>query len=139
MDISCHSFIRMAKAAEPLMTGGGALATMSYYGAQKVIANYGIMGQVKAALESTVRYLADELGPKGIRVHALLPGPIRTRVASGIGDFEALLDDAARRAPQHQLVTIRDVGVTTAMLFSDAARALTGNVVFVDGGYHIMG
>lgn len=139
MDISCHSFIRMAKAAEPLMRDGGALATMSYYGAQKVIANYGIMGPVKAALESTVRYLADELGPKGIRVHAVSPGPIRTRAASGIGDFETLLDDAAKRAPQHQLVTIRDVGVTTAMLFSDAARALTGNVVFVDGGYHIMG
>ncbi len=139
MDISCHSFIRMAKAAEPLMKDGGALATMSYYGAQKVIANYGIMGPVKAALESSVRYLADELGPKGIRVHAVSPGPIRTRAASGIGDFESLLDDAARRAPQHQLVSIRDVGVTTAMLFSDAARALTGNVVFVDGGYHVMG
>jgi enoyl-[acyl-carrier protein] reductase I len=97
------------------------------------------MGPVKAALESSVRYLADELGPKGIRVHAVSPGPIRTRAASGIGDFEALLDVAARRAPQHQLVSIRDVGVTTAMLFSDAARALTGNVVFVDGGYHVMG
>jgi enoyl-[acyl-carrier protein] reductase I len=139
MDISCHSFIRMARAAEPLMTQGGAIATMTYYGAQKVVANYGIMGPVKAALESTVRYLADELGPKGIRVHAVSPGPIRTRAASGIGNFEALLDDAARRAPQHQLVTIRDVGVTAAMLFSDAARALTGNVVFVDGGYHVMG
>jgi len=139
MDVSCHSFIRLAKAAEPLMKDGGALATMTYYGAQKVIPHYGMMGPVKAALESTVRYLADELGPKGIRVHAVSPGPIMTRAASGIGEFESLLDEAARRAPQHQLVTIRDVGVTTAMLFSDAARSLTGNVVFVDGGYHVMG
>lgn len=139
MDVSCHSFIRMARAAEPLMKDGGALATMTYYGAEKVIANYGIMGPVKAALESTVRYLADELGPAGIRVHAISPGPIKTRAASGIGHFESLLDDAAQRAPQHKLVSIRDVGVTTAMLFSDAARALTGNVVFVDAGYHIMG
>lgn len=139
MDVSCHSFLRMAKLAEPLMTGGGTLVTMSYYGAQKVIDNYGIMGPVKAALESSVRYLAAELGPAGIRVHAVSPGPIKTRAASGIGDFEQLLDDAASRAPQHQLVTIADVGAVTAMLCSDAARALTGNVTFVDAGYHVMG
>ena len=139
MDVSCHSFLRMAKLAEPLMTGGGTLVTMSYYGAQKVIDNYGIMGPVKAALESSVRYLAAELGPTGIRVHAVSPGPIKTRAASGIGDFEQLLDDAASRAPQHQLVTIADVGAVTAMLCSDAARALTGNVTFVDAGYHVMG
>ncbi len=129
----------MAKAAEPLMAQGGVIATMTYYGAQKVVANNGNMGPVKAALEPTVRYLADELGPKGIRVHAVSPGPIRTRAAPGIGNFEALLDDAARRAPQHQRVTIREFGVTTAMLFSEAARALSGNVVLVDGGYHVMG
>ena len=139
MDVSCHSFLRMAKLAEPLMTGGGTLVTMSYYGAQKVIDNYGIMGPVKAALESSVRYLAAELGPTGIRVHAVSPGPIKTRAASGIGDFEQLLNDAASRAPQHQLVTIADVGAVTAMLCSDAARALTGNVTFVDAGYHVMG
>ena len=139
MDVSCHSFIRMARLAEPLMKDGGALVTMSYYGAQKVIENYGIMGPVKAALEASVRYLAAELGPSGIRVHAVSPGPIKTRAASGIGDFENLLDDAATRAPQHQLVTIGDVGAVTAMLCSDAARALTGNVIFVDAGYHIMG
>jgi enoyl-[acyl-carrier protein] reductase I len=139
MDISCHSFVRMAKLAEPLMTGGGALVTMSYYGAQKVIPRYGIMGPVKAALEAVVRALAAELGPAGIRVHAVSPGPIRTRAASGIGEFEKLLDDAASRAPEHQLVTIDDVGITTALLCSDAARALTGNVVFVDAGYHVMG
>ena len=139
MDISCHSFIRMAKLAEPLMANGGTLVTMSYYGAQKVVNNYGIMGPVKAALEASVRYLAAELGPAGIRVHAVSPGPIRTRAASGIGDFEKLLDDAASRAPQHQLVRTADVGAVTAMLCTDAARALTGSVIFVDAGYHIMG
>ncbi len=139
MDVSCHSFIRMAKLAEPLMTGGGTLVTMSYYGAQKVIDHYGIMGPVKAALEATVRYLAAELGPAGIRVHAVSPGPIKTRAASGIGDFEQLLGEAASRAPQHQLVTIADVGAVTAMLCSDAASALTGNVTYVDAGYHVMG
>lgn len=139
MDISCHSFVRMARLAEPLMQEGGALVTMSYYGAQKVVPNYGIMGPVKAALEATVRYLAAELGPGGIRVHAVSPGPIRTRAASGIGEFEKLLDDTASRAPEHQLVTIADVGAVTALLCSDAARAMTGNVVFVDAGYHVMG
>lgn len=139
MDISCHSFLRMARLAEPLMSEGGALVTMSYYGAQKVIANYGLMGPVKAALEATVRYLAAELGPAGIRVHAVSPGPIRTRAASGIGAFEQLLDRAAQRAPAHQLVTIEDVGAVTALLCSDAARAMTGNVTFVDAGYHVMG
>jgi enoyl-[acyl-carrier protein] reductase I len=139
MDISCHSFVRMARLAEPLMKGGGALVTMSYYGAQKVIPNYGIMGPVKAALEATVRYLAAELGQGGIRVHAVSPGPIKTRAASGLGEFEKLLDDTASRAPDHQLVTIADVGAVTALLCSDAARAMTGNVVFVDAGYHVMG
>jgi enoyl-[acyl-carrier protein] reductase I len=139
MDISCHSFVRMARLAEPLMKDGGALVTMSYYGAQKVIAHYGLMGPVKAALEASVRYLAAELGPGGIRVHAVSPGPIKTRAASGIGEFEKLLDDSASRAPDHQLVTIADVGAVTALLCSDAARAMTGNVVFVDAGYHVMG
>lgn len=139
MDISCHSFVRLARLAEPLMKDGGALVTMSYYGGQKVIPNYGIMGPVKAALEATVRYLAAELGQGGIRVHAVSPGPIKTRAASGIGEFEKLLDDTASRAPDHQLVTIADVGAVTALLCSDAARAMTGNVVFVDAGYHVMG
>lgn len=139
MDISCHSFARMARLAEPLMSQGGALVTMSYYGAQKVVPNYGIMGPVKAALEATVRYMAAELGPSGIRVHAVSAGPIKTRAASGIGEFEKLLDDTAARAPEHQLVTIADVGTVTALLCSDAARAMTGNVVFVDAGYHVMG
>ena len=139
MDVSCHSFVRMARLAEPLMTDGGALITMSYYGAQKVMDNYGIMGPVKAALEATMRYLAAELGASGIRVHAVSPGPILTRAASGIGHFDKLMDDSTTRAPQHQPVTIGDVGAVTAMLCSDAARSLTGNVIFVDGGYHVMG
>jgi enoyl-[acyl-carrier protein] reductase I len=139
MDISCHSFVRMARLAEPMMKDGGALITMSYYGAQKVIPHYGLMGPVKAALEATVRYLAAELGQGGIRVHAVSPGPIKTRAASGIGEFEKLLDDTASRGPEHQLVTIADVGAVTALLCSDAARAMTGNVVFVDAGYHVMG
>ena len=139
MDVSCHSFVRMARLAEPLLKDGGTLVTMSYYGAQKVIPGYGIMGPVKAALEAVVSALAAELGPAGIRVHAVSPGPILTRAASGIGAFEQILDDAARRAPQHQLVTIDDVGAATALLCGDAARALTGNVLFVDAGYHVMG
>jgi enoyl-[acyl-carrier protein] reductase I len=96
------------------------------------------MGPVKAALEATMRYLAAELGPAGIRVHAVSPGPILTRAASGIGHFDKLMDDSTSRAPQHELVTIADVGAITAMLCSDAARSLTGNVIFVDGGYHVM-
>lgn len=139
MDVSCNSLIRMARMAEPLMKDGRASVTMSYYGAQKAIEHYGIMGPVKAALEASVRYLALELGPKGIRVHAVSPGPIRTRAASGIGGFDELLERAAAQAAKRRLVDIDDVGVVTALLVSEAARALTGNVVFVDAGYHIVG
>lgn len=138
MDISCHSFMRMAKQAEPLMKDGGCLLTMSYYGAHKVIDNYNLMGPVKAALESSVRYMAAELGAKGIRVHAISPGPLNTRAASGIADFDQLLDEAAARAPDHQLVSIDDVGAVAACLVSDAAAALTGNTAYVDSGFHIM-
>jgi enoyl-[acyl-carrier protein] reductase I len=139
MDISCHSFIRMARLAEPLMANGGTLLTISYYGAQKVVAHYNMMGPVKAALEAVVRELATELGPKGLRVHALSPGPILTRAASGIEHFDKLLAQAAERAPQHQLVTIADVGAVAAGLVSDWSRGMTGNVVFVDGGFHVLG
>jgi enoyl-[acyl-carrier protein] reductase I len=139
MDISCHSFIRMAKLAEPLMGNGGTLLTTSYYGAQKVVEHYNIMGPVKAALEAVVRVLATELGAKGIRVHALSPGPILTRAASGIEHFDELLAQAAARAPQHQRVTIGDVGAVAAGLVSDWSRGMTGNVVFVDGGFHVLG
>ena len=138
MDISCHSFIRMAKLAEPLMSSGGCLLAMSYYGANQVVKNYNAMGPVKAALESCVRYLAAELGPKRIRVHALSPGPLKTRAASGIGHFDELLEQAERKSPQHRLVTVDDVGAIAGFLVSDHADALTGNVTFVDAGYHII-
>ena len=139
MDVSCHSFIRMAKLAEPLMKDGGCLLTVTFYGAERVVEHYNLMGPVKAALESSVRYMAAELGPKGIRVHAISPGPLKTRAASGIEAFDELLERAAKRAPTHDLVTIDDVGAVAACLVSDAARAMTGNTAYVDGGYHIVG
>ncbi len=139
MDVSCHSFIRMAHLAEPLMRNGGALFTMTYYGAEKVIEHYNVMGPVKAALESAVRYLASEFGPKGIRVHAISPGPIKTRAASGINHFDDLLEQAAKRAPERQLVSIEDVGAATAVLATDYAKLITGETVYVDAGYHIVG
>ena len=138
MDISCHSLARMARLAEPLMQGGGSLLTMSYLGAEEVVANYGLMGPVKAALESTVRYLAAELGPQGIRVNAVSPGPMATRAASGLADFGDLLADAAQRAPLRRLVDIDDVGAVCTFLASDAARSITGTTLYVDAGYHIL-
>lgn len=139
MDISCHSFVRMARLAEPLMKDGGCLLTMSYMGADEVIANYGIMGPVKAALQSVSRYLAAELGPKGIRVHAISPGPLQTRAASGIKEFDKLMEKAIERAPLHTLVSIEDIGALSAYLVSDVARSLTGGTIHIDGGYHIVG
>ena len=139
MRVSVYSFIEMARLAEPLMTGGGALVTMSYYGADKVVDHYNIMGPVKAALQSTTRYLASELGPKGIRVHAISPGPLKTRAASGIEHFDELLAKVAERAPSHTLVSVEDVGITTAVLATGAGRMLTGSTTYVDGGYHVMG
>ncbi len=139
MDVSCHSFIRMARLAEPLMHNGGTLFTMSYYGSEKVVEHYNLMGPVKAALESVARYLAYELGPKGIRVLIMSPGPIKTRAASGLSEFDELLARAAERAPINKLVTVEDVGLATAILATDAARLITGETTYVDGGYHIMG
>lgn len=138
MDVSCHSFIRMARLAEPLMTQGGTLFTMSFYGAHKVVEHYNIMGPVKAALEAASRYLAWELGPKGIRVHVISPGPLTTRAASGISHFDALLAEAAAKAPARQLVSIDDVGIATAALAADGARLITGETIYVDGGLHIV-
>jgi enoyl-[acyl-carrier protein] reductase I len=138
MDVSCWSFIRMAHLAEPLMTRGGTLFTMTYYGSQMVVENYNIMGVAKAALESAVRYMAAELGPKGIRVHAISPGPLATRAASGIPEFDELLDKAKSKAPARSLVSIDDVGVATAFLAHDAAKLITGETLYVDGGYHII-
>jgi enoyl-[acyl-carrier protein] reductase I len=138
MEISCWTFIRMAHLAEPLMPNGGTLFTMTYYGSQMVVENYNIMGVAKAALESAVRYLAAELGPKGIRVHAVSPGPLATRAASGIPEFDALLEKAKTKAPARRLVSIDDVGATTAFLAHDAARLITGETLYIDGGYHII-
>ncbi len=138
MDISCWSFIRMAHLAEPLMPAGGTLFCMSYYGSEMVVENYNMMGPVKAALESATRYLAAELGPQGIRVHAISPGPLKTRAASGISGFEQLLYKAQEKAPIRSLVDIDDVGEATAWLATDAARRMTGQTLYIDGGYHII-
>ncbi|MHA7773778.1 enoyl-ACP reductase FabI [Roseibium sp. M-1] len=139
MDVSVHSFLRLIKRAEPLMQAGGTCMTVSFMGAQKVVENYGVMGPVKAALEAATRYAAAELGPKGISVHALSPGPLKTRAASGIAEFDALLNDAASRAPTHQLATIDDVGAYAAFLASREAFNVTGSVHPIDGGYSILG
>jgi enoyl-[acyl-carrier protein] reductase I len=138
MDVSCHSFVRMAKLAAPLMTDGGTMFAMSYHGADRVVPNYNVMGPVKAALEASCRYLAYELGPRHIRVHAISPGPLKTRAASGLKDFDLLLNDAIRRAPVGELVDIRDVGFTCGYLASPYARRLTGSTVYVDGGANIV-
>lgn len=138
MDISCHSFVRMARLATPLMRNGGTMFAMSYYGANKVVPNYNLMGPVKAALEASCRYLAYELGPQGIRVHAISPGPLKTRAASGLKDFDLLLNEAAQRAPLGELVDIMDVGFTCAWLATPYARRLSGETLYVDGGVNIM-
>jgi enoyl-[acyl-carrier protein] reductase I len=138
MDISCHSFIRMARFAAPMMTEGGTMFAMTYHGAQKVVNNYNVMGPVKAALEASCRYLAYELGPKKIRVHAISPGPLNTRAASGLKDFDLLLNEAGARAPVGELVDIMDVGLTCAYLATPYARRITGETMYVDGGVNIM-
>src|SRR5215813_2183894 len=138
MDVSCWSFIRMAHLAERLMTNGGVIFTMTYYGSQMVVENYNIMGVAKAALEAAVRYAAAELGPKGIRVHAISPGPLATRAASGIPEFDELMEKAQAKAPARSLVSIDDVGRATAFLALDGAKLITGDTLYIDGGYHII-
>ena len=138
MEISCHSFVRMARLAAPLMSEGGTLFAMTYYGANRVVPNYNVMGPVKAALEASVRYLAYELGPKGIRVHAISPGPVKTRAAGGLKDFDLMLNEAVAQSPVHDLVDIDDVGVATAYLATPYAKRLTGTTFYVDAGLHIM-
>lgn len=139
MDVSVHSFLRMIRLAEPLMGAGGTCMTVSFYGAEKVVEHYNIMGPVKSALESVVRYAAAELGEKRISVHALSPGPLKTRAASGIADFDELLNEAAERAPTHLLASIEDVGAFAAFLASREAANVTGGVHQIDGGYSIVG
>ncbi|MGB0659761.1 MAG: enoyl-ACP reductase FabI [Mangrovicoccus sp.] len=139
MDVSVHSYLRMIRLAEPLMPNGGTCMTVTFYGSEKVVDHYNIMGPVKAALESVTRYAAAELGPKGISVHALSPGPLKTRAASGIGHFDELMDKTAARTPTHQLATIDDVGAYAAFLASQEAANVTGSIHPIDGGYHIVG
>lgn len=138
MDISCHSLIRLARLAAPLMKDGGAIMTMSYEGANRVAPHYGIMGLAKASLEAATRALAAELGPNRISVNAISPGPIATRAASGIRDFDSLMQDTIDHAPLHRLVTIEEVGALATLLASPAGRAITGDVIIVDAGRHIM-
>ncbi len=138
MDVSCHSFVRMAKLAAPLMKNGGTMFAMSYLGAERVVTNYNVMGPVKAALEAACRYLAFELGKQDIRVHAISPGPLKTRAASGLKDFQRMLNDAVERAPLHELVDIEDVGSACAYLASDYARRITGGTIYIDGGANIV-
>src|SRR5204862_2853631 len=139
MEVSCWSFLDLARRTEKPMNEGGTMLTMSYLGANEVVENYGIMGPVKAALEAAVRYLASELGPRGIRVHAISPGPLATRAASGIPDFDMLMDRVAERAPARRLVWVEEVGADCVMLFCPYAAAMTGQTLYIDGGYHILG
>lgn len=136
MDVSCHSFIRMAKLALPLMTDGGSLMTVSFYGADRVVENYNLMGPVKAALESSVRYLAADLAESRIRAYAISAGPVKTRAASGIDRFDTLLDKVRERTPAHRLVGIEEIGEIAAFLASDAGAPMTGSVIYADGGFH---
>jgi enoyl-[acyl-carrier protein] reductase I len=138
MDVSCHSFVRMARLAAPLMTNGGTMFAMSYLGAARVVPNYNVMGPVKAALEAACRYLALELGDRNIRVHAISPGPLKTRAASGLKDFQRMLNDAIAQSPLHELVDIEDVGSACAYLASDYARRITGGTIYIDGGANIV-
>lgn len=137
MDVSVHSFLRLIRRAEPLMAQGGTCLAVSFFGASRVVRHYNLMGPVKAALESAVRYAAAELGPQGIRVHALSPGPLLTRAASGIDHFDEMMADAAARAPTHQLTSINQVGAMAAYLCSDPARNQTGGIHDIDGGFSI--
>lgn len=139
MDVSCHSLIRLAKAAEPLMKDGGSILTMSFYGAEKVVKDYNLMGPVKAALESSVKYLSAELGQQLIRINAISTGPVKTRAASGLADFDKLMESAAQKAPLHQLVTLEQIGEMAAFLVSDNARQVTGQTIYVDAGYNVKG
>ena len=139
MVISCHSFIRMAKLAEPLMEKGGSLMTLSYYGAEKVVEHYNVMGPVKAALESSVRYLAHELGGKAIRVNAISAGVVRTRAASGIEHFDELIEETVRKSPLRRIVESDEVGRAALLLASDYSSAITGEILHVDAGFHVDG
>lgn len=136
MEVSCHSFAQLAQLCVPHMAQGGSFVTMSYLGAAEAVPHYGLMGPVKAALESLVRYMALELGPKGIRVHAVSPGPILTRAASGIEAFDELMTRAQQKAPLGRLVTLEEIARLSAFLCSDASSGMTGQTIYVDAGCH---
>jgi enoyl-[acyl-carrier protein] reductase I len=138
MDVSCHSFIRMSKLAVPLMTDGGSLMTVSFYGAERAVDHYNLMGPVKAALESSVRYLAADLATRRVHVHAISAGAVKTRAASGLDQFDVLLDEVRTRTPAQHLVTIEEIGRIAAVLASDAGMTLTGSTIYADGGFHVV-
>ncbi len=139
LDISAYSLVALTRAAEPLMPDGGSVLTMTYYGSVKVAPHYNVMGVAKAALESCVRYLASDLGPQRIRVNAISAGPIKTLAAAGVGGFRKLLSYSEKASPLRTLVTTEDVGQTAVWLLSDMSRAVTGQVVYVDAGWNILG
>lgn len=136
MDISCRSFLRMARLARPLMQAGGSLITVSFYGADRVVENYNLMGPVKAALEASVRYAAADLAGEGIRAFSLSTGPVKTRAASGIDRFDALMDKIRARTPAGKLVSIEEIGTLAAFLATEAASPMSGSVVYADNGFH---
>ncbi len=138
-DVSVYSLVAVARGAAPLMTSGGGIVTMTYFGAEKVVPKYNVMGVAKAALEATVRYLAYDLGPKAIRVNAISAGPIKTLAARGVAGFTDMLKSHAERAPLKRNVDPAEVGGTAAFLLSDAGSAITGETIYVDCGYNIMG
>ncbi len=138
MTISAHSLIALAHQAVPLMTDGGSIFTLSYFGGDKVDPNYGIMGPAKSLLEGIVRYLAAELGPKKINVNTISPGPVVTRASSGVAGFDDMMATAIEKSPEHTLVTQDEIGISMAMLAFDSMRKVTGEVLFIDGGFHIM-
>ncbi|HKE58307.1 MAG TPA: enoyl-ACP reductase [Pyrinomonadaceae bacterium] len=139
LEISAYSLAQLARAAAPLMTDGGSIVSMTYYGAEKVVAGYNVMGVAKAALESSTRYLAYDLGPQNIRVNAISAGPIQTLAARGVADFSTMLKHHAERAPLKRNVEPREVGNTAVFLCSDLSSGITGEVIYVDCGYSIMG
>ena len=139
LEVSAFSLAQLARAATPLMTEGGSIVCMTYYGAEKVVAGYNVMGVAKSALEASTRYLANDLGPRNIRVNAISAGPIQTLSARGVADFSSMLKHAAERAPLRRNVEAREVGNTVLFLCSPMASAITGEVIYVDCGYNIMG
>jgi enoyl-[acyl-carrier protein] reductase I len=139
LDVSAYSMVALARGAAPLMPNGGSMMTLSYYGAEKVVANYNVMGVAKSALESSVRYLAADLGPQNIRVNAISAGPIRTLAASGIAGFKTMYGRFKDIAPMRQNISIEDVGGTAVYLASDLSRNVTGETVYVDGGFNVLG